>query len=45
VKWLDHWRDPLLCWAVFCADLAHRPGNFLKDNWYVLLGFCPCIQT
>lgn len=32
LKWLDLWRDALLAWAAFSADLANRPPEYLLTH-------------
>ncbi|KAJ7126432.1 hypothetical protein C8R43DRAFT_706866 [Mycena crocata] len=37
LKWGDAWRDPLLVWASFAADLANQPADFLLTHSYLLV--------
>ncbi|KAJ7637954.1 hypothetical protein DFH06DRAFT_904745, partial [Mycena polygramma] len=34
IRWLDHWRDALLSWGVFAADLANQDRHYLTTHWY-----------
>ncbi|KAJ6466700.1 hypothetical protein C8R47DRAFT_1223893 [Mycena vitilis] len=34
LKWLDQWRDAVSAWAVFAADLANQPPDYLMHNCY-----------
>ncbi|KAJ6475683.1 hypothetical protein DFH09DRAFT_1217362 [Mycena vulgaris] len=36
LKWLDHWRDGLLAWGAFSADLANQPPEYLRTHSYIL---------
>ncbi|KAJ6572580.1 hypothetical protein B0H10DRAFT_2237490 [Mycena sp. CBHHK59/15] len=36
MKWLDYWRNGLLAWAAFSADLANQPADYLLDHCYIL---------
>ncbi|KAJ7129322.1 hypothetical protein C8R44DRAFT_75213 [Mycena epipterygia] len=36
LKWLDHWRDALLGWAAFSADLANQSPDYLLTHCYLL---------
>ncbi|KAJ7664481.1 hypothetical protein DFH06DRAFT_1127894 [Mycena polygramma] len=36
VRWLNVWRDAVLSWAVFAADLANGPLDFLATHTFVL---------
>ncbi|KAJ7682295.1 hypothetical protein DFH06DRAFT_1160769 [Mycena polygramma] len=33
-KWSDAWRDPLLIWGIFAADLANQEPDFLSKHSY-----------
>ncbi|KAJ6616291.1 hypothetical protein B0H10DRAFT_2038186 [Mycena sp. CBHHK59/15] len=38
MKWNDSWRDALLTWGAFAADLANRPPGYLLDhNFFICL--------
>lgn len=41
VRWLDFWRDSLLSWAVFAADLANQEENYLVNHWCVVVPDVP----
>ncbi|KAJ7437809.1 hypothetical protein B0H11DRAFT_2106349 [Mycena galericulata] len=46
LKWLDLWRNALLAWASFSADLANQPPEYLLTHSYVLeIEQCPQIDT
>ncbi|KAJ6539733.1 hypothetical protein B0H19DRAFT_371039 [Mycena capillaripes] len=36
LKWLDLWRDALLAWGAFCADLANQPPQYLLTHSYLV---------
>ncbi|KAJ6466701.1 hypothetical protein C8R47DRAFT_1025090, partial [Mycena vitilis] len=36
LKWLDIWRDALLAWGAFSADLANQPPGYLLDHSYLV---------
>ncbi|KAJ7664473.1 hypothetical protein DFH06DRAFT_1127886 [Mycena polygramma] len=31
-NWLNYWRDGILRWATFCADLGHQSEDYLLDH-------------
>ncbi|KAJ7126388.1 hypothetical protein C8R43DRAFT_705535 [Mycena crocata] len=36
LKWLDHWRNALLAWAAFSANLANQSPGYLLSHSYLL---------
>ncbi|KAJ7693963.1 hypothetical protein B0H17DRAFT_1058795 [Mycena rosella] len=36
LKWLDLWRDAILAWAAFSADLANQPADYLLTHSFFL---------
>ncbi|KAJ7741085.1 hypothetical protein B0H16DRAFT_1565881 [Mycena metata] len=32
LKWLNIWRDPLLAWAAFSANLANQPADYVLNH-------------
>jgi hypothetical protein len=45
IKWLDLWRDALLSWAVFAADVANHDGEYLASHWFVLTNYVACVGS
>ncbi|KAJ7930134.1 hypothetical protein B0H13DRAFT_2310162 [Mycena leptocephala] len=36
LKWLDPWRDALIAWGAFSADLANQPPGYLLTHSYLV---------
>ncbi|KAJ7734015.1 hypothetical protein DFH07DRAFT_780442 [Mycena maculata] len=42
LKWLDLWRDGLLAWGAFSANLANQPFDYLLTHSYLVeVEMCP----
>ncbi|KAJ7152520.1 hypothetical protein C8R46DRAFT_481765 [Mycena filopes] len=37
LRWMEYWRDPIMKWAAFSADLGNKPADYLANHSFLLV--------